>query len=214
MPLSKPLLKEQILAAMKVTKSNRSAARYLNVGYTHYKRYAKLYKNEDGVSLFDAHKNPSGKGIKKWLGNHGKTPPLLDLINGIIPPDNFSPEKIKKRLFAEGFLREECYICGFHERRVVDYKIPLLLHFKDRNKRNYRLPNLQVLCYNHYFLLVEDVFKANEIAHIEDYVAKNSTTDAINWELDEYHLQRLKELGLYDVPSVEEDDGSDLISRI
>jgi hypothetical protein len=193
MPSPKPLTKEQILYGMSHTLSNRACARFLNVGYTHYKRYAKMYKNEEGVSLFDVHKNPSGKGIRKWLGNTGRVPPLLDLINGIIPVTSFSPEKVKRRLFAEGYLREECYICKFSERRVLDYKIPLLLHFKDKNKKNYRLDNLQVLCYNHYFLLVEDVFKANEIAQIEDSVPKNNTTELINWELD---------------------DGSDLISRI
>ena len=30
------------------------------------------------------------------------------------------------------------YECGFKERRVFDYKMPLLLHFKDKNKKNYR----------------------------------------------------------------------------
>ena len=35
-----------ILRAMKHTKSNMSAARYLGCSYPHYKEYAKLYKNE------------------------------------------------------------------------------------------------------------------------------------------------------------------------
>ena len=33
---------------------------------------------------------------------------------------------------------EECSVCKFHERRVSDYKMPLLLNFKDGNKKNYR----------------------------------------------------------------------------
>ncbi len=74
-----------------------------------------------------------GTGIAKW-GIHTKEPPLDDLINGLIPMTNYSPDKVKRRLFQKGYLREECYICGFHERRVTDYKVPLLLHFKDKNK--------------------------------------------------------------------------------
>ena len=37
---------------------------------------------------------------------------------------------------------EECAECGFKERRVLDYKMPLILHFKDKNKKNYRQENI------------------------------------------------------------------------
>ena len=56
---------------MAKTKSNRAAARYLNVSYQHYRKYAKLYKNEDGITLLEAHKNQAGKGIPKFLSNRG-----------------------------------------------------------------------------------------------------------------------------------------------
>jgi hypothetical protein len=134
-----------------------------------------------------------------------------DLINGIIPSTSFSPSKIKKRLFEEGYLEEKCSLCGFDERRVTDYKIPLLLNFKDKDTKNYRLNNLEVLCYNHYFLTVADVFNAADIVQIEDSVPKFNTSDAINWELDDYQLEQLRKLGLHDSPK---DDGMDLISRI
>ena len=214
MPSPKPLSKEQILAAMSQTLSNKAAARYLHVSYIHYKKWAKTYDaTEEGYNnLFEQHLNQAGKGIPKWIGNHGKTPPLQDLINGIIPMTNFSPTKVKKRLFEEGYLNEECSMCGFSERRVSDYKIPLLLNFKDKNTKNYRLDNLEVLCYNHYFLTVADVFNAADIAQIEDSTPKFNTSEAIDWELDEYHLEQLKKLGLYEPPK--EDDGSDLISRL
>jgi hypothetical protein len=213
MPLPKPLTKEQILAAMGVTKSNRAAARWLNVSYIHYKKWAKNYKDEEtNKTLFEKHLNQEGKGIAKW-GINTKEPPLDDLINGLIPMTNYSPAKVKKRLFQKGYLREECGVCGFHERRVTDYKIPLLLHFKDKNKKNYRLDNLQVLCYNHYFLMVEDVFNPNDISVIEDSVPKNNTSQAIEWELDDFQLEQLNKLGLYDPPKIV-DDGSELISRL
>jgi hypothetical protein len=213
MPKAKPLGKELILAAMAKTKSNKAAARYLNCSYIHYKKWAKTYDaTEKGYSnLFEQHKNQSGKGIPKFLSNSGKEPALLDIIEGRVPMTNFSPDKVKKKLFQEGYLKEECGMCKFNERRVLDYKSPLLLNFKDKNKRNYRLENLEVLCYNHYFLTVGDIFSDKQIEQIEDYkpVNEGETT----WELDEYQMQRLKELGLYDLPSNIE-DGSEFISRI
>jgi len=205
MPKAKPLGKELILAAMAKTKSNKAAARYLNCSYIHYKKWAKTYDaTEKGYSnLFEQHKNQSGKGIPKFLSNSGKEPALLDIIEGRVPMTNFSPDKVKKKLFQEGYLKEECGMCKFNERRVLDYKSPLLLNFKDKNKRNYRLENLEVLCYNHYFLTVGDIVSDKQIEQIEDYkpVNEGETT----WELDEYQMQRLKELGLYDLPSNIED---------
>ena len=63
---TKILTKDDILRAMKVTKSNMHAARHLHVSYNHYKKYAKLYKSEDGIALLEVHKNQQGKGIVKY----------------------------------------------------------------------------------------------------------------------------------------------------
>jgi len=208
MPKAKPLSVEQIRAAMAKTKSNRAAARYLNVSYQHYKKWAKLYESKTHDNLFEQHKNQSGKGIPKFLSNSGKEPALLDIIEGRVDISSFNPEKIKYRLVTEGYLLEECNQCGFHERRVLDYKMPLLLNFKDGNKKNYRKENIEFLCYNHYFLTVGDIFSDKQVQGIEDHKPVNQ--GEVNWELDDYHLQRLKELGLGD----DEDDGLDIVSYI
>ena len=205
MPKPKPLSKEMIVAAQANTKSNMAAARYLHVSYQHYKRYAKMYK------LFENHKNQSGKGIPKFLKGTGKEPALLDIIEGRVSAAHFSPAKIKYRLIEEGYLSEQCSMCGFQERRVLDYKMPLLLHFKDNNKSNYSKDNIELLCYNHYFLTVGDIFTDKDVKQIESHQEHNSTTDKVEWEVDDYHLQRLKELGLSDE---EEDDVNQYISRI
>jgi hypothetical protein len=205
MPKPKPLSKEMIVAAQAKTKSNMAAARYLHVSYQHYKRYAKMYK------LFAGHKNQSGKGIPKFLKGTGKEPALLDIIEGRVSSAHFSPAKIKYRLIEEGYLLEECSMCGFQERRVLDYKMPLLLHFKDNNKSNYSKENIELLCYNHYFLTVGDIFTDKDVKQIESHQEHNSTTDKVEWEVDDYHLQRLKELGLGDE---DEDDVNQYISRI
>ena len=206
MPKAKPLSKEQIVAATNKTLSNRAAARYLNVSYQHFKKWAKLYKNDNGETLFDAHKNQSGKGIPKFLKGQGKEPALLDIIEGRVDASSFSPDKIKYRLITEGHLLEECSNCGFKERRVVDYKIPLILHFKDKNKQNYRKENIELLCYNCYFLTVGDIFNDKQIKGLEDHKPVNNSE--VDWELDDYQKQRLEELGLGDEPE------DDYISRI
>jgi len=213
MPKAKHLSKDQVVLAMSKTKSVRAAARYLNVSYIHMKKWMKFYKNEDGITLFEAHKNQSGKGIPKFLSNNGtrkKDPALLDVIEGRIDPAHFNPQKIKYRLIEEGYLKEECSNCGFHERRVSDYKIPLILHFKDNNKQHYRLENMEMLCYNCYFLMIGNVFNNKQIEGLEDHKPVNESN--VEWELDDYTLQRLKELGLDQ--SLPPEDGSEFISRI
>ena len=68
--------------AMKHTKSNMSAARYLGCSYPHYKQYAKLYKNEEGQTLFEAHLNRQGKGISKHLYKKKDLTPIMDILEG------------------------------------------------------------------------------------------------------------------------------------
>ena len=204
MPKPKPLSKEMIMAAQAKTKSNMAAARYLHVSYQHYKKWAKLYK------LFDSHKNQSGKGIPKFLKGPKKMPHMLEIIEGRIAASSFDPNKLKYALIEQGYLSEECAVCSFKERRVLDYKMPLLLHFKDNNSNNYSLDNIQLLCYNHYFLTVGDIFNNKDIKQIESKQEHFGTSEKVEWEVDEFHLQRLKELGLDD----DEDDVNQYISRI
>ncbi len=204
MPKPKPLSKEMIVTAQANTKSNMAASRYLHISYQHYKRYAKLY------GLFEGHKNQSGKGIPKFLKGKGKEPALLDIIEGRVSAAHFTPAKIKYRLIEAGYLLEQCSMCGFQERRVLDYKMPLLLHFKDNNKSNYSQNNIELLCYNHYFLLVGDVFTDKDVKQIESHTEHHGTTDAVNWELDDYDVERFKELGLMD----DDDETHQYISRI
>ncbi len=210
MPKAKPFTKEEIIAAMSQTRSVRAAARYLNCSYQHLKKWMKIYDaTEEGYeSLFHQHLNPSGKGIPKFLSGKGKEPALIDILEGRSNIASFSPEKIKWRLVSEGHLKEECIKCGFNERRVMDYKMPLLLYFKDGNKKNWRINNIEFLCYNCYYLTIGDIFTNKQIEGIEDH--KPVSKGKVDWELDPYHMERLKELGL----GKDEDDGLDIISRL
>lgn len=205
---SKILTKEAILRAQKTTRSNMAAARYLHVSYNHYKKYAKMYKDEDGVALLEVHKNQEGKGIPKFALAGNNEIPLMDLLEGRVPIEHFDPRKIKARLLSEGKLVEVCSNCGFSERRVTDQKVPVILNFKDGNKKNWHLGNLEFLCYNHSFLYAASPIDEKRAEAMEDYV--KTVEDEPTWELDEYHIEHLKELGLYEE---EKQIGSEFISR-
>jgi hypothetical protein len=216
MPKPKPLTKEQILLAMHNTKSNRAAARFMNCSYSHYKMWAKRYNEfEGGRTLFDVHLNPKGIGIAKWGKNPKKNSKFktIDIIEGRISHTHFKPEEIKKRMIEENFLKEECAICGFSERRVSDYKVPIILNFKDNNPAHYNLGNIRFLCYNCYFLNQGDVFNKQDLHQLETHTPTNGTTDAIEFELDDFQIQQLEKLGLYQPPKAE-NDGSEFISRL
>ena len=206
MPKAKPLSKQQIQAAMNKTKSNRAAARYLGVSYIHYKKWAQNYDSETHENLFEQHKNQAGKGIPKFLNGSVKQPAVLDIIEGRVDPSHFTAAKIRDRMIGEGYLNDCCAGCGFNERRVLDYKVPLIMNFKDGNKKNYKLDNVELLCYNCYFLTVGDIFNAKQIQTMEEHKPVNE--GKVDWEIDDYHLQRLKELGL------EDEDELNLISRL
>jgi hypothetical protein len=205
---SKILTKEDIERAQTMTRSNMAASRYLHVSYNHYKKYAKMYKNEDGVNLLEAHMNQEGKGIPKHLTNGGKEPPLMDLIEGRIPIEHFDPQKVKFRIIQECLIEEKCNKCGFSERRVIDTKVPLILNHKDGNRKNYHLDNLEFLCYNCSFLYAASAITDQQVQELEGYVDNKKET--VDWELDEHHIEHLKELGLYE----EEKPGEEFISRL
>jgi len=206
MPKAKPLSKQQIQAAMNKTKSNRAAARYLGVSYIHYKKWAQNYDSETHENLFEQHKNQAGKGIPKFLNGSVKQPAVLDIIEGRVDSSHFSAVKIRERMIGEGFLEDCCASCNFNERRVLDYKVPLIMNFKDGNKKNYKLDNVELLCYNCYFLQVGDIFSDKQVQTMEEHKPVNE--GKVDWEIDDYHLQRLKELGL------EDENELNLISRI
>ena len=108
-----------------------------------FRKYAKKYvDSETGKTLFELHKNTAGKGIKKVVkqnmyGKYG----LVDILEGKYP--NYNSKKLKGRLLRSGMFEEKCSCCGFDERRVDDYTVPLLLDWIDSNKTNHKKENLQ-----------------------------------------------------------------------
>lgn len=215
MPIARPLSKEMILDAMNKTRSNRAAARYLACSYIHYKKYAKLYRDENSKTLFDKHLNRYGKGIPKFLSKEGFAGNIIDVIEGRIPIEHFTPQKIRDKLIVEGYLVEECAKCGWHERRISDYRMPLVLAFKDKNKRNYAIKNLELVCYNCHFLFVGDLFTEKQVNHLEDFVPvpKSQVIDWHDVDIDKNFEEHFKKLGIIQEEKKPE-EGSEYISKI
>jgi len=147
------ITENELRYSMENTKSCCEAARFLNISYDTFKKYAKMYIDKDsGKTLFEIHKNQRGKGIKKsgprMRGRYG----LLDILEGKYP--EYRAHNLKGRLLRNSVFEEKCENCGFEERRITDYVVPLLLDWIDSDRTNHKRDNLRMLCYNCYFVLV------------------------------------------------------------
>lgn len=145
------LLQSQIEQAMKITRSNRAAAEYLRVSYPLYRKFAKQYLNNQGISLFEAHLNQAGSGMNKISPSQRRSK-LDDILLGKHP--YYPREKLLTRLIVNNYFPEQCSNCGFCQKRPTDLKTPLVLSTINGVRTDYRLENLEILCYNCYFVNV------------------------------------------------------------
>lgn len=144
----------EVRYAVSLCKSNEACAKYLKVSGNTWKKYANMYINpETGQTYWrDLYK-------KRTLYKRRISNKLEDIVEGRCPVSK-TVQKFKESLIAAGYFPEQCMICGFSERRVTDFRVPLILHFIDGNRKNGKLDNLELLCYNDYFLTVGE-FTAN-----------------------------------------------------
>ena len=164
---------------------------------------------ESGKNLYELHKNNSGKGIKRisWRNEIS-----IEKIDEIMSKESYraiNQEKLKNRLIYEGILRMECYNCGHHEKRVVDYKQPLILNFIDGNKHNWKVENLRMLCYNCYFLYVGSLFSEKQIRSLEDANAPKIKEEA-DWNVDDTFLSFFKDVGINPTDNYDYEEGDEL----
>jgi hypothetical protein len=139
----RPLLESEIDDAQVSTENATEASKYLGIDYKTYRKWCIIY-NKWKI-------NPWKKYSKKkyWDPDKGKYP-LNQILEGKFP--NYPIYRLKNLLINSGIKKAECEVCGLNERRVTDGKMPLLMNFKDGNEKNYKLENLEILCYSHYFL--------------------------------------------------------------
>jgi hypothetical protein len=145
------LLETEILAAQSISKSEGEAARKLGVSDATYKKYAVMF------GIYGRVMNRAGKGVDKSIKNEdsGKYP-LNRIFANEFP--NYEPHRLRVRCVRSRKLEEKCYKCGFSEKRILDNRVPVLLNFVDGNDKNMALENLELLCYNCYFLYVNNPY--------------------------------------------------------
>ena len=139
---SRPLMESEIKAAQDASISAADAARKLNVSYNTYKKYAKMYGIMDRCKCVDS------RGIPKVHNPYKGKYPLEEILMGMHP--SYPPHKLRKKIFNAKLKTEIWEGCGYKEARITDGKIPLILAFKDGDRTNHLLENLEIVCYNCY----------------------------------------------------------------
>lgn len=176
------LLESEIMAAQSISKTEAEASRKLGVSFMTYRKYAKMY------GLYGRVVNAAGKGINKPIKNEdsGKYP-LNHILEGKFP--KYSTNRLKTRMIRSNRIEQKCNKCGFCEKRISDSVVPLLLNYIDANIKNKKRDNLELLCYNCYFLYINNPFGCKKTFKISDVDAKQLEKAP---ELSEQELDALK----------------------
>lgn len=154
------LSESDIRFAMAHTRNNYQAAMFLGITYVSYIKYAKRYVDSaTGKTLYDLHLG-LGKQSRGGRKSSKKEISLIDVLEGKVP--TFPAKQLKSKVLQEGLMTEECEYCGFNERRITDGAVPLVMIWKDGDFTNHHRDNLELCCYNHYFLMYDDVFEKAE----------------------------------------------------
>lgn len=139
----------------------KAAGEFLHCSSAIFVKYAAMYYDpKSGMNLLQLFKEKKrrlkrqGKQINKSYSTTNAS--FQDIFSGKHP--NYNPEKLQNRLIIEGILLEQCNICGFNKRRIKDFKVPLKLAWIDGNVKNHALENLELVCYNCFYLYHGEIF--------------------------------------------------------
>lgn len=133
-----PILRKDIEHAQANTRSHSEAARFLDIGFATYKKWATDYD-----LYYTEHMNKAGKGVSK-----AKTKGLFgleEILSGKYP--NYDRTRLKDRLLATATIEYKCHYCGTDKTRP-DGKGPYNLDYADGNRMNLDRDNLRLICYN------------------------------------------------------------------
>jgi len=137
----RPILQSEIEEAKTHSPFAAGQARWLGINLQTFRKYAKLY------GIYEP--KPTEKGKRNLFDpNRGKYPLTKILAGEFNDMPAISDWRVKDKLIRSGIVLPQCNICGYNKRRIVDNKICLLLDHKDGNIKNYKLDNLQLLCFN------------------------------------------------------------------
>lgn len=147
------------------TLNNTEAAELLGVDIRTLKKYAKQYIDEEtGKDLWEIHKSKKKRAYRRAAKKRkGKYKiPIEEILAG--RKTNYSKENILHRIINEGYVHEECMRCGYNEKRVTDFTVPLTIAFKDGKNKNYHADNIEIICLNCYYH-----YYGNQILTLKDF---------------------------------------------
>ena len=139
---------------------------YLGINRGELRKYLNKFTGDDGrtlMQIFDEKIAKDGRGRAKSLDRDF----LVDLLERGFLGNKMPAPLIKGKLLEEGYFPNKCNCCGFKGSRELDSKSPLLLHFKDDKRINWKRDNLEILCYNCYFLKVGDLMFKDQLEALE-----------------------------------------------
>ncbi len=157
------LTEDEIRTVMEIGTSQENMAQLLGVCHETFVRYAKNMIDPETGLTFQKLSTIIGKRNKKKMKMETKRQKTENFkkisISAILAGKHptYNRTKLKARLISEGIFEEKCQICGFEERRILDFQVPLILLFKDGNKQNHQYENLEFCCYNCFFLNYNDL---------------------------------------------------------
>jgi hypothetical protein len=130
------------------------AARFLHISVSTFQRYAKMYFDPvTQKSYYELAKGSSGR--RTLLSRNAQRIRAKDLLENKHP--HFRPELAIDKLIDDGIFSDECCHCKYNKQRERDNKSPILLTFKNGDASDWNIDNLDLVCYNCYFLHYGDM---------------------------------------------------------
>lgn len=133
---------EELVVAVRVSKSYRNVLILLGLipaggNYEHVQNRVKILDLD--ISHF------TGKGWNTGMKFRPKDPAPIETL--LVRDSTYQSFSLKKRLFAEGFKRPKCELCGWNV-RSADGRIPVELDHINGDHHDNRFENLRILCPN------------------------------------------------------------------
>lgn len=197
----KVVTKERMIEVIESSKTSKEAVRKLGVGYLAYLSFAHFYTDPKNPEkrLIDRLKFVQVKEDRPALSEQD----IIDVLNGVKTIKSTRHKEIRDYLYESDLLEKECHVCGFKEKSIIGGKLPLILHFLDGNKLNYRKENLKYYCYNHIFIynfrgksVISEYYNKSTNFLAEDEGSKE--TILTDLDLEDFQIEHLKNLGLVD----------------